>query len=675
MANPAAEDTKTLLLVNLNKRSARFGTWKVFVYYAKVEEYEYQWDGKPRSSKNLNCLLVDESDHSSYCNAQFKLTKQNMKEFEQAKKKFTNGARLICTKIAFLDHAKKMYLNAPVKLMVDLANTHSELVRALVNSSSSAAQPWPEHTISELVTLTESQCFDITGLILSVSEKRPVQPTRAVFDVELIDGSTDESTGRPRTMKLTLFSEERDIVDLMREAQKAQEANLPISIFNILGSKNKDDEYSITSSRSWHMVAAVGTKAQMLSENAATIQAAPEPLQFNTSTYSGSITSRDYTEDPATETSVQALCEFAQKQTGVAMMDNIETLWQVNRVQLSEPPTDSSIKTKDGKRLFFITQIRDFTKQMSLPMTEQAALRLTKMRDAEAFEAAHTDGRLWFPTLCAVKVLRRRSKENSAAQPVDDRQFDCIIVDATEQNMLEGPSAESMKLLPMLDAASNEIILPASLDIVKHSPHYTTVVQYVQQQIPMELSCLHPVSKPGSKIVRPCSQVIALVAATGESQLLDAGTDGFMLVNDTVRDLTEMSGEAYEVTSYCSLRNLQDFKLDPPRTAKQQAALVVLSDALPSGTDAVLNRFVLESVQLLSPSEAERILPVFKQFIYFASLATQISQGEKRKVEWTEEDNPSTAKKCKTLGRSPTGDELPLYSTPSPAKRLKLDDN
>ena len=71
-------------------------------------------------------------------------------------------------------------------------------------------------------------------------------------------------------------------------------------------------------------MAAVGTKAQMLSENAATILAAPEPLQFNTSTYSGAITSRDYTEDPATETSVQALCEFAQKQTGVA----IWTTWK-----------------------------------------------------------------------------------------------------------------------------------------------------------------------------------------------------------------------------------------------------------------------------------------------------------------------------------------------------------
>ena len=170
--------------------------------------------------------------------------------------------------------------------------------------------------------------------------------------------------------------------------------------------------------------------------------------------------------------------------------------------------------------------------------------------------------------------------------------------------------------------------------------------------------------------MRPCSQVIALVAAAGASKLQAAGSEGYRLVNDTVRDLTETSGQTFEVTSYCSLDNLQDFKLDPPKRANEQAALVVLSDALPSGGDAVLKRFVLENVQLLSSSEAEKILPVFKQFIYFASLATQIAQGEKRKVEWTEDDNPSTAKKCKTLGRSPTGKELPQYSTPSPAKRL-----
>ena len=137
-----------------------------------------------------------------------------------------------------------------------------------------------------------------------------------------------------------------------------------------------------------------------------------------------------------------------------------------------------------------------------------------------------------------------------------------------------------------------------------------------------------------------------------------------------MRDLTESSGQTFGVKSDCSVANLQDFKLDPPRRSKEQAALVVLPDALTPGKDALLNRFVLESVQLLTPQEAEKILPVFKQFIYFASLATHIAQGEKRKAEWTEDDNPTTAKKCKTLGRSPTGNELPQYSTPSPGKRL-----
>ena len=115
--------------------------------------------------------------------------------------------------------------------MLDLATTHSDLIKALVSSNASAVQPWPEHTIAALVDLTQSQCFDITGLICSVSEKRQVNPTRSVFDVELIDGSTDESTGRLRTMKVTLFAAETDVDSLMQEAKEAHEANQPISFF------------------------------------------------------------------------------------------------------------------------------------------------------------------------------------------------------------------------------------------------------------------------------------------------------------------------------------------------------------------------------------------------------------------------------------------------------------
>jgi len=75
MAKSSPDDAKKFLaLVDLNKRSARLGEFKLLVYHPFVEEFEYQWKGQARTGKNLNCLLVDESDKTSYCNAQFKLT-------------------------------------------------------------------------------------------------------------------------------------------------------------------------------------------------------------------------------------------------------------------------------------------------------------------------------------------------------------------------------------------------------------------------------------------------------------------------------------------------------------------------------------------------------------------------------------------------------------------------
>ena len=209
-------------------------------FHPFAEEYEYTWKSQKTTAKNFNCLLVDESDKSSYCNAQFKLTKTNQKQFEQAEKKFTNGARFIFSKIVFHGNARKMYLNAPVKIMLDLANTRSKHMRTLATSSASAVQPWPELTIAALVDLTESQCFDISGLICAVSEKRQVNPTRSVFDVDLIDGSTDDDTARTRIMKLTLFAAETDVDRLMEGANKALEAKHPLYCFNILGGEKQE---------------------------------------------------------------------------------------------------------------------------------------------------------------------------------------------------------------------------------------------------------------------------------------------------------------------------------------------------------------------------------------------------------------------------------------------------
>ena len=75
--------------------------------------------------------------------------------------------------------------------------------------------------------------------------------------------------------------------------------------------------------------------------------------------------------------------------TGVpALDDEEETLWQLNWARVEEPPPGASIRTNDGKRLWFPFSIRDSTGTLIIYIQEAAALELSGCTDAEQFEAA-----------------------------------------------------------------------------------------------------------------------------------------------------------------------------------------------------------------------------------------------------------------------------------------------
>ena len=74
--------------------------------------------------------------------------------------------------------------------------------------------------------------------------------------------------------------------------------------------------------------------------------------------------------------------------------------------------------------------------------------------------------------------------------------------------------------------------------------------------------------------MRPCSQVFALIEADRASVLHNIGEDGYKLCTSNVRDvLAPDDTTTYDLTAFCTLKNLQDFKLDPPRGTKKQSAL------------------------------------------------------------------------------------------------------
>ena len=123
-----------------------------------------------------------------------------------------------------------------------------------------------------------------------------------------------------------------------------------------------------------------------------------------------------------------------------------------------------------------------------LYITEKAILKLTNCVDAAEFDQLYAEGRVRVPFFSSIKMLRRPSKP-SAEQPGgtdNEKNFDCYIVDAAEQNMKEMPSTISVKLLPML-TASPDSALPATLSMIRKSEHYSLAVHYITQNVPEEL--------------------------------------------------------------------------------------------------------------------------------------------------------------------------------------------
>ena len=125
--------------------------------------------------------------------------------------------------------------------------------------------------------------------------------------------------------------------------------------------------------------------------------------------------------------------------------------------------------------------------------------------------------------------------------------------------------------------------------------------------------------------------------------------------------------KTYELISFCTLDNVTDFKLDPPKTAKFQAALISVTGVIDADTHSAeqpVNSLLVDDVHLLTLEEAEALKPMLVKMLYFATLAGQISRKRAREP-WSPTENPAQAAACRALGRGPTGPSLPDYS-PSP---------
>ena len=691
MASSAKPDSAHLALSMLNKSSVKTGgTWEVLVWNPIEDKYEYTWQGKPRQGTNFFCDLVSPDDPRCYLQAQFKKTSANETKYQQALKTYVKGARFVMSKVGFVEDAKAAYVSCPLKAVVDLSKTKMD---ACVGASDSAVQPAPTATVAGSTDLGANQFFDVTALIQEVNDVRQHDNNRSSFVVNIHDGSLDKDTQKVKIMPLRVYfdtspstprssSPEKPVTTedskaFLEEHLKSQKA---VSFFCISGAQDDQGKFSFRTTKNTCLAKGIGTKAEKLNGDAVLQNLQVEDtVAFE---LQAARSARDWSLEPGRETRCKLLAKFARTATGVPELDGGETIWQLNWAEPTEPSQGQVIKSSDGNRIWFPITLRDQSGTIVLYITEQVAVKLANVVDAAEFEQFHAENRLRFPFWASVKVWRRPSKPSavqpgldaaSAAQPdttgtqQQTNDFDCFVVDASEQDMREAPSLRSAMLLPML-SDSTDSVLPAALGMIRKSDHYALAVRYFTQEVPPELTKSASKLEAGVPMLRPCSRVVALVQSHKRSQLSDAGACGHKLVTHDVVDLLPQFGEVtqtYTLISFCTLDTVTDFKLDPQGRNKNQAALVSVTTVLDAGTDSVsqpVKELLVDNVQLLTTQESDAFKPILFKMFYFAALAGQVSR--KRENEWSPDENPAKASTCRVLGRSPTGPPLPDYSSP-----------
>ena len=425
-------------------------------------------------------------------------------------------------------------------------------------------------------------------------------------------------------MKTALYAPEEKANANHALAHRCKDQRLPLTFLNLQGSQ--EDETFVFSSARKGMRMIEATQPASAERIKQLTNHAEEWLQSdNTQAFvQKEFVAKDYSAERAFETNCKLFSLLSRHKSGIPALDEKETFWQMNWVRVHEPSPGDTVTTTDGERLWPLVTVRDQTHHYSFRMTEKAALRLSSHDNAADFKAAHEAGTLWFPILCSLKLIRKCTDvkpdsgvASSAGQPTYMHEFDSHIVDASEQSLTEPPTMESLFLIDLLASKLDSVdtFLPAALHMIHKSVHYSMVVNYAPQDLVTELSHeLAPAPSPDTTLARACFQAFALVEATTKSEMVELDGQGYKLITKGVKDaLAPDSPTTYTLTAFCTLSNLQDFKLDPPRGTKTTTAFVVISDILPgAGGDEPMN-FIVDSILQAPRDDVPKVAAAMKK--------------------------------------------------------------
>ena len=264
------------------------------------------------------------------------------------------------------------------------------------------------------------------------------------------------------------------------------------------------------------------------------------------------------------------------------------------------------------------------------------------------FQEAHASGTLCFPPFANCRI-RRRTREvghdEENGQTSAGKTFVNTTVVAAAPFSLQSAQAPNNSYNIVLEILkqcpeSHDAMLAVRLSEVSHCPFYNLRVEYSSPE--------H--AGGASQPTRNCKVAVALARSTQKSRCSNVA-NGFLVSTSGVKDaLVEEDSNTVEVRGYCSINNVLEFKMDPPKRTTERVCLLLITGA---ATDALTVHSVTH-IDAGAVDEAKYVLKKMRTLGMRAKYGG--SDSIKRMSEWPL--TPASAKKCKTLQEHPTGERL-----------------
>ena len=279
---------------------------------------------------------------------------------------------------------------------------------------------------------------------------------------------------------------------------------------------------------------------------------------------------------------------------------------------------------QDGKRIFVLTTLYDFSGSMTVGVRERACLALSSLTDSAGFIDAHQDNAVQFPLLSSVRLVNTKGG--------------LVVVEAEEQSLQRQPTKameELLEWLRQIGGVSHDRLGAAPLAWLRESPHYPMVV-----------------AVPGGDGEQPCEKMLAMVRSVQRSTQQTLGT-GFRISTKGITCALEDSLEEVELVSMATAHNLKDCVLDPPKTRDRSLVALVLISQARSGRS-----FLVEQVQILRSEDVDASKNLMQRLVQL-SLASEVSTTNKKRSFLVSDVGGMKPRTCRALSACPTDPPLP----------------